>query len=260
MARCARARHPAYRQPPGAGRGCLYRLAWRGDEVRWSRRLPPGESCHGLGERASAFDLRGKRLALWNIDPGPAYPRDGDPIYYSIPFYAGVQGDLACGFLWDNPARGAVDLGADDVGTMSFSAEEGELCLYALAGPTLPDVMRQYTALVGRAQLPPLWALGFHQSRWGYRTVADFQRLAREFRARRLPCDVLYFDIDYMDGYRVFTWNRAEFPDLPGLVDELAGQGFRSVAIVDPGIKVDPGYEVYDSGLREDAFLRMPDG
>ncbi|MCZ7540477.1 MAG: glycoside hydrolase family 31 protein [Anaerolineae bacterium] len=235
-------------------------LAWRGDEVRWSRRLPSGESCHGLGERASSFDLRGKRLTLWNNDPGPAYPRDADPIYTSIPFYVGVQGDLACGFLWDNPARGAVDLGADDAGTMAFSAEEGELCLYALAGPTLPDVLRQFTALVGRAPLPPLWALGFHQSRWGYRTVADFRRLAHEFRARRLPCDVLTFDIDYMDGYRVFTWNRAEFPDLPGLVSELAGQGFKSVGIVDPGIKVDSGYEVYESGLREDAFLRMPDG
>ncbi len=120
--------------------------------------------------------------------------------------------------------------------------------------------MRQYTALVGPMPLPPLWALGFHQSRWSYKTAAEFQRLASEFRARRLPCDVLYFDIDYMDGFRVFTWNRQAFSDLPGLVDELAAQGFKSVAILDPGIKVDPAYPVYQSGLREDVFLKLPDG
>ncbi len=235
-------------------------LAWRGAEVRWSRRLPPDESCHGLGERASGLNLRGKRLALWNTDPGPAYPRDADPLYTSIPFYLGVRGELAFGVLWDNPARGLVDLGASSAWTMTFSAEEGELCFYLLAGPTVPDVMCQYTALVGQMPLPPLWALGFHQSRWSYKTAAEFQRLASEFRARRLPCDVFYFDIDYMDGFRVFTWNHQTFPDLPGLVDELATQGFKSVAILDPGIKVDEAYPVYQSGLREDVFLKLPNG
>lgn len=235
-------------------------LAWRGPEVRWSRRLPPDESCHGLGERASGFNLRGKRLGLWNTDPGAGYKRDSDPLYTSIPFYAGVRGELAFGVLWDNPARGTVDLGASDRATMTFSAEEGELCFYLLAGPTLPDVMRQFTALVGRMPLPPLWALGFQQSRWSYKTPAEFRRLAHEFRTRQLPCDVLYFDIDYMDGYRVFTWDREVFTDLPGLVDELAAQGFKSVAILDPGIKVDARYSVYQSGLREDVFLKLPNG
>lgn len=235
-------------------------LAWRGDEVRWSRRLPQSESCHGLGERASGLNLRGKRLGLWNTDPGPAYKRDSDPLYTSIPFYLGVRGELAFGVLWDNPARGTVDLGASDPATMTFSAEEGELCFYLLAGPTVPDVMRQFTTLVGRMPLPPLWALGFHQSRWSYKTTAEFQRLAGEFRARQLPCDVLYFDIDYMDGYRVFTWDRQAFPDLPGLVDELTAQGFKSVAILDPGIKVDTNYPVYQDGLRAGVFLKLPDG
>jgi len=129
-----------------------------------------------------------------------------------------------------------------------------------MAGPSAADVMRQYTALTGRMPLPPLWALGFHQSRWGYKSADEFRRLAHEFRSRNLPCDVLYFDIDYMDGYRVFTWDRAQFPDLPGLVQELEAQGFKCVAIVDPGIKVDADYDVYQSGVRDDVFLKMPDG
>ncbi len=235
-------------------------IAWRGETVRWSRKLPKGEACYGLGLRASGLNLRGRRLALWNADPQPAYERDADPLYTSIPFYMGVRDDVAFGVLWDNSARGAVDLGATSPGQMVFAAEEGELCFYIMAGPSAADVMRQYTALTGRMPLPPLWALGFHQSRWGYKSADEFRRLAHEFRSRNLPCDVLYFDIDYMDGYRVFTWDRAQFPDLPGLVRELEAQGFKCVAIVDPGIKVDADYDVYQSGVQGDVFLKMPDG
>jgi len=94
--------------------------------VRWSRKLPKGEACYGLGLRASGLNLRGRRLALWNADPQPAYERDADPLYTSIPFYMGVRNDVAFGVLWDNPARGAVDLGATSPGQMVFAAEEGE--------------------------------------------------------------------------------------------------------------------------------------
>ena len=235
-------------------------MAWRGPAVRWSRKLPPGESCYGLGLRPSSLDLRGRRWSLWNADPLPAYERDADPLYTSIPFYVGLRAGIAFGILWDNPARGAVDLGAAQPEQMVFAAEEGELCFYVLAGPTVADVMRQLTTLTGHIPLPPLWALGFHQSRWSYKTADEFRRLAHEFRSRRLPCDVLYFDIDYMDGFRVFTWDRERFPSLAGLVRDLNRQGFKSVAIVDPGIKVDPQYGAYQSGQREDVFLKMPDG
>ena len=235
-------------------------LAWRAGEVRWSRRLPEGELCYGLGERAGALNLRGRRLRLWNSDPQPAYPSSTDALYVSIPFYLGVQRDRACGIFWDNPARGWVDLGADQADRLTFQAEGGELRFYLMVGSDAPAVLQHYTALTGRTPLPPLWALGFHQSRWGYNTEADFREIADEFRRRRLPCDALYFDIEYMDGYRCFTWNRECFPRLQGLISELGEQGFKAVAILDPGIKIDPGYAVYESGLREDIFLKYPDG
>ncbi|MBN1963707.1 MAG: glycoside hydrolase family 31 protein, partial [Anaerolineae bacterium] len=234
-------------------------LSWRGDDVRWTRHLPAQEACYGLGQRASALNLRGKRLVLWNADPLP-FDRDADPIYYSVPFYLGVQGDLAFGVLWDNPARGSVDLGATKPDEMTFAAESGELRFYLIFGPSVEAVLRNYEELTGHAPLPPIWALGFQQSRWGYDSEGVFRALAREFRARQLPCDVLYFDIDYMDGYRCFTWDRKRFPRLPGLLSDLAQQGFKAVAILDPGIKVDPNYTVYQEGLRDNLFLKYPDG
>ncbi len=234
-------------------------VAWRGPEVRWSRQLPPDERCYGLGERAiEKLNLRGRRWELWNADPLPAYTADDDPIYFSIPFYLGVRADVAVGILWDNPARGWVDLGAQDIQKQTFFAEDGELRFYLFAGARAEHVLQRYTELTGRIPLPPLWTLGFHQSRWGYDSEQTFRELAAEFRRRRLPCDALYFDIDYMDGYRVFTWNRERFPLLPGLLAELEEQGFKAVAITDPGIKVDSGYEVYQDGLKQDVFLKYP--
>lgn len=235
-------------------------LAWREQEVRWTRRLPDDEYCYGLGQRPGSINLRGRRLTLWNMDPMPGFERDADPVYTSIPFYIGTRPGLAYGLLWDNPARGYADLGAANAEEMTFFAEDGELRFYLLAGPTVKDVLAQYTSLTGHMPLPPLWALGFHQSRWGYDSEHVFRTLAQEFRQRRLPCDALYFDIDYMDGYRSFTWDRERFPLLPGLLATLAEQGFKAVGIVDPGIKVDPGYAAYESGLTENVFLKYPNG
>ena len=233
-------------------------IGWREHEVRWSRCLPEAEWCFGLGQRASRLNLRGKRLHLWNADPQPGYERDADPLYMSIPFYIGLRPDLAYGILWDNPARGYVDLGAECADEMTWGAEDGELRFYLFAGATVRDVLRHYTQLTGRMPLPPVWALGFHQSRHGYRSEAEFRRLAEEFRQRKLPCDVLHFDIDYMDGYRCFTWDRERFPMMPRLLADLEAQGFKAVAIIDAGIKAEEGYEIYDEGMRQDAFLKYP--
>ena len=112
----------------------------------------------------------------------------------------------------------------------------------------------------GRTPLPPLWALGNQQSRWGYKTADEVRAIAREFRARDIPCDALYLDIDYMDGYRVFTWDRERFPDPAGLTAELAGQGFRVVTIVDPGVKVDEGFAVYRDGRAADLYCKTYHG
>src|SRR5262249_17492192 len=108
----------------------------------------------------------------------------------------------------------------------------------------------------GRTPLPPLWALGYQQSRWSYKPQARVVELAHEFRERRIPLDVLYLDIDYMDGYRVFTWSPKDFPEPQKMIADLHGAGVRRVEIVDPGIKIDPAYSAYRSGKDADVFVR----
>jgi len=234
-------------------------LRWRDGEFQLARALPDGEACYGLAEQPTGLDLRGKRYILWNTDP-QTIDRDNIPPYFTIPFYLGVQKDFAYGIFWDNPSRGWIDVGADKRDQLVFSGSAGELRYYVFSGRDVLEVLDRYTELTGRMALPPLWALGFHISRWSYSPADKVREIANEFRKRNIPCDAIYLDIHYMDGYRSFTWDRQRFPAPALLIKELADKGFKTIAIVDPGIKVDDKYPVYDSGKREDVFARYPNG
>src|SRR5258708_30125137 len=222
-----------------------------------SRSLPANEGCYGLAAQAAGLDLRGQRYNLWNSDP-ITYERNALDMYYTIPFYLGVHKEFACGLFWDNPGRGWVDVGREHLDRLTFAGQAGELRYYVFGGHDVMAVLNRYTELTGRMPLPPLWALGFHISRWSYFPAAQVREIAACFRKENIPCDAIYLDIHYMDGYRCFTWDQERFPAPAVLCSELAQQGFKVVAILDPGIKVDPGYKVYDSGLREDVFLKLP--
>jgi alpha-glucosidase len=162
--------------------------------------------------------------------------------------------------FWDNSYRGAVDLGRANPSELKFSAEGGELRYYLFANPDIKKIVSRYTELTGRPKLPPLWSLGYQQCRWSYYPESTVLDIAAQFRKRKIPCDVLYLDIHYMDGYRVFTWDQKSFPDLKGMIDKLHQQGFKVIVILDPGIKIDPNYAVYKSGVERDVFLKYPDG
>ena len=148
------------------------------------------------------------------------------------------------------------DFGFESPDYLSFGAKEGALNYYFFAGPTLREAVSRYTWLTGRAPLPQRWALGYQQCRWGYASAEEFRALARKFRELDIPLDALHFDIDYMDGYRVFTTNSKTFPDFPGLLAELKAQGIKAVTIIDPGVKVDPKYYVYQEGLQKGYFCK----
>lgn len=227
--------------------------------VRLVMRLHPEETGYGMGERATGLNLRGQRFTLWNTDH-LNYKRGSDPLYYSVPFYLGVHDDQVYGVLWDNSCRGSADLGATQRDELIFEAEAGELCYYLIVGSDVNGVLSRYTELTGRITLPPMWFLGFQQSRWSYYPQERVLELAKEFRKRDIPCDVLYLDIDYMDAYRVFTWDRDRFPDPEGMISALHNQGFKVVVILDPGIKIDPAYTAYKTGLARDVFLKYPNG
>jgi len=241
--------------------------------VTAAKRLGLDEHFYGLGEKAARLDRRRGKFVMWNSDT-PGYVEGTDPIYQSIPFYLGLQsnapagGAEAYGLFYDNPSRATFDLGFTGQEAAVYTADGGVLDYYFFQGPSLKKAIGRYTELTGRMPLPPLWALGHQQSRYSYYPDTMVEQVAAQYRARNLPLDVLYLDIHYMDGYRVFTWNKDRFPDPAGLTDRLAKQGVRVVTILDPGIKYQPadpakpgaGYTVFNEGLAKDYFLRRQDG
>jgi len=143
---------------------------------------------------------------------------------------------------------------------LSFFAEGGEMDYYFIYGPSLLSVAEKYTDLTGRPELPPLWSLGFHQCRWSYFPDKRVKEVASEFRKRAIPCDAIYLDIDYMDAYKCFTWDKNYFPDPKGMVHSLKEQGFQTVVMIDPGIKIDKDYFVYEQGIENNYFCKRSNG
>jgi alpha-glucosidase len=213
----------------------------------------------GLGEQAFPLDRTGQNLILWNTD-AYGYRSESTPLYSSIPFYVVVRSGRAYGVYYDNSYESEFDFGAKLKEHVGFTAAGGPLTAYVFPGPSMQDVLAEYTRLLGRSPLPPRWSLGYQQSRYSYYPDSELTRVAHEFRNRGIPCDVLYLDIHYMDGYRVFTWHPQRFPDPRGLLTSLAAQGFKVVTIVDPGVKVDSAYDVYRQLLAQRGEVTWPDG
>lgn len=220
---------------------------------------PPGERLYGFGEKTGPLDKRGLKMVFWNSDT-PGYPVDMDPLYQSIPFFVGLRAGTAYGLFLDNTHRLTIDAAGSQPDRIRLVADGGEIDLHFLAGPTLPEVIDRYTELTGRPHLPPRWTLGYHQARWSYYPDSKVESICNEFRKRDIPADAIWLDIDYMDGFRSWTWSPVGFPDPKGLVSGLAGIGFKVVAIIDPGLKVDPKWDIYQQGLAGGHFLETTDG
>ena len=221
-------------------------------EVACRKTAEPDDHYYGFGEKAGFLDKRGERLTMWNTDVYAPHNQETDPLYVSIPFFITLRGHQAHGIFFDNTYRTVFDLKQET--EILFQADGGVLNYYFLAGPGPKDVLRQYTALTGRAPLPPKWALGYHQSRYSYETENEVLELVETFRAKDIPLDAVYLDIHYMDGYRVFTVDRNRFPDFEGMIRTLREKGVRVVTIIDPGVKADPEYRIYVEGVRNNMF------
>jgi len=227
------------------------------------KRLAPDEGCFGLGQRTGGLDRRHRRLTNWTIDrSSPGHGRGNDNMYQSHPVLLAARPGLAWGLYLHSSWYSVIDTGYREPERLTLMTLGGELDYFLFAGPTPAAVVEQLTRLTGRPALPPLWALGFHQSRWSYRSDAEVRAVARGFRERRIPLDAIHLDIDYMDGFRVFTWDRQRFPDPAATVAALHADDIRAVTIVDPGVKKEfgAGYAVADDGVAGDHFARRPDG
>ena len=218
------------------------------------KRHLPGTRYFGCGERTGGLDKTHSRQVFWNIDPPVGHTAALNNLYTSVPFVLALHEGRAWGMFVDTGYRLEFDLASANADRCGFAVDGGPLIYYVFAGPTPRAVLERYTQLTGRIPMPPRWALGNHQSRWGYKSADEILELARTFRQRQIPLDVLYLDIDYMDGYRVFTWEPTRFPDPACLTRELAELGVKLVTIVDPGVKVDETYAVYNSGREADLF------
>ncbi len=238
---------------PGMGVG------WDGKEVRCWRTIAPDEKFFGLGEKTGPVNKRGREWVMWN-DDYPGYDDRTDPLYESIPFFIGLRSGNAYGIFFNNSYRTTFNMGAGNRRYSSFAAEQGSLDYFFMYGPEISRVVETYTQLTGRSPMPPLWSLGYQQCRYSYYPASEVLRVAKTFREKHIPADVIYLDIHYMDDFRVFTFDPERFPNPRALMNELDSMGFKVVTIIDPGVKVDTTYRVAREGLEGDHFVRYPDG
>ena len=232
---------------------------WIGEQVSTYKKLQEGERFIGLGEKNGPLDKKGRGYVNWNTDKF-AYGTDDDPLYSSIPFYIGLHHELMYGIYFDNSSRTQFNFGASNDRFASFSADTGEMNYYFIAGNSVGEIIKSYTHLTGRMPLPPLWSLGYQQCRYSYYPDREVTNLAENFRARDLPCDAIVLDIHYMDAYKIFTWDKNNFPNPKAMIASIKKLGFETVVICDPGIKIEDGYEAYESGKKENVFVKYPDG
>ncbi|GAA1756399.1 glycoside hydrolase family 31 protein [Luedemannella helvata] len=238
--------------------------AWHADgRATWTHRMPPDENYLGFGERTGLLDKRGQRLACWCTDRYEYQGAGVDPLYQAIPFYLAVDAaGRSHGVYLHNTYRSVFDLTAQREQRLVMAVDGGELDWYVMAGPTPAEVVTRFTHLTGRMPLPPRWALGYQQARWGYDSAERIRAVAADLRRHDIPADVLYLDIDHQDGLRTFTWDPEAFPDPAGLAADLAADGFKLAAVVDVGVSHQPegGYDVFDEGHRKGYFLTEGDG
>lgn len=232
---------------------------FNGEHVSSYKRLQEGERFIGLGEKTGNLDKRGAGFTNWNTDAF-GYGSQTDPIYSTIPFYTGIHHGLTYGVFMDNSYKSHFNFGASNHRFSSFTAEGGDLNYYLFAGKSVSEIIEAYTWLTGRMELPPKWSLGYQQCRYSYYPEHEIRTVAKTFRDKQIPCDVIYHDIHYMKDYKVFTWDLDRFSDPKSLITDLKKEGFHVTVIVDPGIKIEKGYEAYEDGLKKDMFIKFPDG
>ena len=230
----------------------------KNDEGRFvaSIKIDPDTSLYGTGQVAGPLLRNGFVTETWNLDAF-GYGLDATNLYTSQPWVLAVRADgTAFGVLADTTQRCEIDLR----GGITFRGVGHEFPVVVIDRDSPQAVMRGLAELTGKIAMPPRWAVGYHQCRYSYNPDTRVMEVAQEFRKRHLPADVIWMDIDYMDGYRVFTFDNEQFPDPKGLNDYLDSIGFSNVWMIDPGVKKEEGYFVYDSGTEHDAWVKTAQG
>lgn len=212
---------------------------------------------YGLGETMRGINKRGGRYVSFNSDN--MRHTDKMPSMYGSHNFIIVDGKNTFGAFFDTPARVVFDIDYYGSGKMNILCEQG-VAVYIIDGDNAYDIARQFLNIIGQSYLPPLWAFGYGQSRWGYKNEGDVREVVAGYKEAGMPLDYVCLDIDYMQGYADFTVDKSRFPDMAGFIEEMKGRGVRFVPIVDAGIKIEPGNPVYEEGVKKGYFCKNLEG
>ncbi len=231
-----------------------------GEYIEVQRKSEPGYY-FGFGDKVGPIDRKGRKYYFWNTDNFTHHP-SADPLYKSFPFYIYVSKDLSkiYGIFVDYPGWMIIDLDSDNDGYIKIKARGSGFSQYVITGKNVKEVLNQYLKLTGKNIAFPLWAFGYQQSRWSYFDENEVLTIAKTFREKKIPCDAIYLDIDFMDNYKVFTWNPKNFKNYKEMLKKLHKDGFKVIPILDPGVKIEEGYFAFEDGKKKKVFLKGKDG
>lgn len=220
--------------------------------------LSENDIVYGLGEQIRGINKRGWQYVSWNYD-NPNHHEDARSLYGAHNFII-IHGAVTFGAFFDYAGKMEFDIGYTKRSVMQIHAASNNLTVYIITGESEKDIVKQFRKMVGRSYIPPFWAFGYGQSRWGYKTEEDIRTVAKQYQDAGIPLDSIYLDIDYMERYKDFTVDTERFPNLKELATDMKEQGIHLVPIIDAGVKIEDGYDVYEEGVQNNYFCKNAEG
>lgn len=220
--------------------------------------LSENDIVYGLGEQIRGINKRGWQYISWNYD-NPNHHEDTRSLYGAHNFII-IHGTVTFGAFFDFAGKIEFDIGYTKRSMMQIHAASNNLTVYIITGESEKDIVKQFRKMVGRSYIPPFWAFGYGQSRWGYKTEEDIRTVAKQYQDAGIPLDSIYLDIDYMERYKDFTVDTERFPNLKELATDMKEQGIHLVPIIDAGVKIEDGYDVYEEGVQNNYFCKNAEG
>lgn len=224
----------------------------------YTYKLAAKDRVYGLGENVRGINKRGFEY-ISNCTDQPKHHEDTKSLYGAHNFLI-VDGETRFGLFFDYPSTMTFDVAYRTKDNLVITCDRSDLYLYVITGDNDLDIVKQFRKIIGRSYIAPKFAFGFGQSRWGYRTKEDFRKVVNEHRSKHIPLDMVYMDIDYMEDFKDFTLNPDEFADFPDFVEEMRKQNIHLVPIIDAGVKIENGYDVYEEGIEKGYFCKRADG
>ena len=213
-------------------------------------RLSENDIVYGLGQQIRGINKRGWVYESWCSDD-PDHTENKRSLY-GVHNFLIIDGKECFGIFVDTPQRVRFDIGYTDRDILDVSMAANDYYLYLIKGDDPENIVKEFRRITGKSYIPPKWAFGYGQSRWSYMDEDEVREVVRRHRENNIPLDSVYLDIDYMERYKDFTVNEETFPDFAGFAEEMREQGIHLVPIIDAGVKIEEGYDIYEEGAEKD--------